>query len=86
MNTSKVAHQEIVEFVLAKVAMRTKRPLDSLTSDTDLASVGMDSLNAVLVCGYLEHEYELELEPMVMFQYKTAEQVAHAVLNLLMEK
>lgn len=83
MNQLTVTQEQIAEFVLGKVAMRTKTPIEQLTGDTQLADVGVDSLNAVLICGYLEDEYELELEPMIMFQYKTANQVANAIFDML---
>lgn len=85
MSRVNITHNDIMQFVLEKVALRTKKPLESLTGDTQLAEVGIDSLNAVLICGYLEDQYELEIEPMVMFQYKTANQVAQAILDMLSE-
>jgi acyl carrier protein len=83
MNPLHVTHEQVVDFVLGKVAYRTKTSVDQLTGDTLLADVGIDSLNAVLICGYLEDEYELEIEPMIMFQYKTANQVANAICEML---
>lgn len=78
-----VTKEQIVAFVLGKVSVRTKTPIEQLTGETQLASVGVDSLNAVLICGYLEDQYEIEIEPMIMFQYKTANQVAEALLEML---
>ena len=86
MTQSVVSLEYIKNFVLEKVALRTKTPIDQLSENTDLASVGVDSLNAVLICGNLEDEFELEIEPIVMFKYKTAKQVAEAVLDMLTEK
>ncbi|WP_321311684.1 acyl carrier protein [Halarcobacter sp.] len=78
-------HQEVVEFLLEKVSKRTKVSLDKLTADTNLADVGIDSLNAVLLCGYLEEEYDLEIEPVIMFEYKTANEVADAICKMMEE-
>lgn len=86
MSQLTITENDIKQFVLEKVALRTKRPVAELTGDTLLAEVGIDSLNAVLICGYLEDEYDLEIEPMVMFQYKTANQVAKAILDMLLAK
>lgn len=83
MSQQAVTKEQIVAFVLGKVSARTKTPLEQLTGETQLANVGVDSLNSVLICGYLEDQYELEIEPMIMFQYKTANQVAEALLEKL---
>jgi acyl carrier protein len=85
MTHQTVTKEQIVDFVLGKVSARTKTPLDQLTGETQLASVGVDSLNSVLICGYLEDKYEIEIEPMIMFEYKTANQVAEALLEMLSE-
>lgn len=84
-NQSTVSLETIINFVLDRVSKQTKTPRENLRADTALASVGVDSLVAVLLCGYLEDEYELELEPIVMFEHKTAEQVANAILELMSE-
>ena len=86
MNQLDVTQEKIVDFILSKVALRTNTPVDQLSGDTLLADVGVDSLNAVMICGYLEDEYELEIEPMIMFQHKTANHVANAVSDMLAEK
>lgn len=74
--------QDIVNFILENVAILTKSDRSLLTADTHLGSVGVDSLNAVLLCGKLEDEYDLEIEPITMFQYKTANEVAGAISKM----
>lgn len=74
---------DILSFVLDKVAQRTKTPRETLTADTLLANVGVDSLAAVLICGHCEDRFDLELEPSVMFQCKTAHEVAEVILKML---
>ena len=75
--------QDIVSFILENVATLTKTDRSLLTADTHLGAVGVDSLNAVLLCGKLEDEYQLEIEPITMFQYKTANEVANAILKMM---
>ena len=83
MSSNTVSFEDISNFVLNRVSQLTKQPRDLLKIDTLLATVGVDSLNAVLLCGQIEDEYELELEPIVMFEYKTAEQVSKALLEMI---
>ncbi|WP_257326816.1 acyl carrier protein [Pseudoalteromonas rhizosphaerae] len=78
---STLALTDIIDFILNKVALHTKTPRDTLQADTSLAKVGVDSLIAVLLCGYLEDEYQLEIEPLIMFEYKTADQVANVIFK-----
>lgn len=83
MSNSTPTFEDILAFVLDKVAKRTKTPRDTLTAETLLANVGVDSLAAVLICGHCEDEYDLELEPSVMFQCKTGHEVAEVIHNML---
>ncbi|WP_169458321.1 acyl carrier protein [Marinomonas sp. UCMA 3892] len=78
---SRVTLNDIVDFILNKVSLHTKVPRDTLNADTLLANVGVDSLIAVLICGYLEDEYNLEIEPFIMFEYKTADEVANVIFK-----
>ncbi|WP_296049322.1 acyl carrier protein [uncultured Alteromonas sp.] len=82
MSSQQNSYQDIVNFILDNVAKLCKQPRDILSEDTLLATVGVDSLNAVLLCGKIEDEFELEIEPIVMFQYKTAKDVANALINM----
>lgn len=75
-------HQDIIHFILDSVAVLCKQPREELFAETLLATVGVDSLNAVLLCGKIEDEFELEIEPIVMFQYKTAKDVADAIIKM----
>jgi acyl carrier protein len=76
----------IIHFILDNVAELCKQPRETLAADTLLATVGVDSLNAVLLCGRLEDEFELEIEPLVMFEYKTAKEVADAIVKMNITK
>jgi len=83
MTTNK---ENIASFILEKAADLTKTDLSTINGDSLLANVGIDSLYAVLMCGFIEDEYELEVEPILMFEYKTANQVAQAVFEMIEEK
>jgi len=82
-NTKK---EDIVNFIINKVSQMKKIDNNSLNGETHLASVGVDSLAAVLMCGYIEEAYNIEVEPILMFEYKTANDVADAVLKIIEEQ
>lgn len=83
MSDSNITLDSIIHFVLDCVAEQVNADRATLAADTSLASVGVDSLAAVLLCGLFEDEYDLEIEPMVMFEHKTAHQVANALLEMM---
>ena len=81
-----IQQKEIVTYIIQKVNELTKFQHDNISPDTNLASVGVDSLMAVLMCGHIEDEYDIEVEPILMFQYKTPNEVSKAVVNMLKEQ
>lgn len=76
---------EITSFIIERVNELTKYRFE-VEGDTILASIGIDSLFAVLICGFIEDEYQIEVEPILMFEYKTANEVANAVLAMIEEQ
>lgn len=81
-----INQESIANFIIEKATALTKGKYENISADTHLATVGIDSLFAVLICGHLEDEYNIEVEPILMFQYKTANQVAEQVLILIEEQ
>lgn len=71
----------VVEFILDRVAELTKSPRQPLRADMRLAEVGVDSLRAVLICGHLEDKFTIEIEPSLMFEHQTADEVADALVR-----
>lgn len=76
------AKEEIVEFILERVSYHTKTELSNLNGFSKFEEVGVTSLYAVLICGELEDEYGLELEPILLFDCKTANDVAEFLLTI----
>lgn len=81
-----IKKEDIVNFIINKVCQMKKIDNNSLNSDTHLATVGVDSLSAVLMCGYIEEAYDIEVEPILMFEYKTANDVADAIVKIIEEQ
>lgn len=81
-----IKKDDVVKFIMEKVCELTKQSKDAITEETDLASIGMDSLRAVMMCGYIEEAYSIEVEPILMFEHKTANDAADAVLAIMEEQ
>lgn len=85
MSHSATLKESIAQFVIKKIALRTGKPIEELSGETLFSDIGIDSLKAVLICGYLEDELEIEIDPSVMFKYQTPNQVAEALVVLVEE-
>jgi len=83
---SKKEKKSIEDFIITKVKKLTKNDNKEILAETNLASVGVDSLSAVLICGYIEEEYDIEVEPILMFEYKNASEVADAIIRMIEEQ
>ncbi|AXH16216.1 acyl carrier protein [Malaciobacter mytili] len=81
-----IKKEEVINFIINKVKKLTKNEESEILAHTSLSSVGVDSLSAVLICGYIEDEYNIEVEPIIMFECKNANEVANEVIRLIEEQ
>lgn len=56
---------------------------EDVTPTTPLVDIGMTSFYAVLLCGMIEDEYEIEVEPLLMFECRTIAEVSEEVLEVI---
>ncbi|MEV7027321.1 acyl carrier protein [Kitasatospora sp. NPDC093558] len=61
------------EWLSARVAMYLRRPAISIQPTVPLAEYGMDSVQALSLCGDLEEEFGLDVEPTLLWDYPTIE-------------
>lgn len=80
MTTPTVA--EVTAFLRDHVSKRTKVPPEQLLGSTVLVDFGLESIDAVLISGYIEDEFQIEVEPSLMFEFQTLDEVAAAVVAL----
>jgi acyl carrier protein len=60
-------------WVLDRLALYLNRPADMIDPSVPLAEYGMDSVCALSICGDLEDEFELIVEPTLLWDYPTVE-------------
>ncbi|WP_052498926.1 acyl carrier protein [Streptomyces vietnamensis] len=58
-------------WLLDRVAAYLHRPADTIEPDVPLAEYGMDSVMAMSLCGDLEDERGLEVEPTLLWDHPT---------------
>ncbi|KAA2257575.1 acyl carrier protein [Solihabitans fulvus] len=71
----------IRDWLLDRVAFYLERPVTDLRPDVKLVEYGLDSVYALTLCGDIEDEYGLELEPTLAWDHPTVD----AIVTLLRE-
>lgn len=70
----------VTDFLRRRVSERTRVPADEIEESTNLVDIGLESVDAVLICGEIEDEYRIEVEPSLMFEFQTLGEVVAAVM------
>jgi len=74
--------EQVTDFLRAHISRRTKVPADQIPGSTVLVDFGLESIDAVLISGHIEDEFQIEVEPSLMFEFQTLDEVAAAVVAL----
>jgi acyl carrier protein len=56
----------------------------SFTPDTPLAELGLDSVYALTLCGDIEDEFGLEVDPTIVWDHPTIRDLAHGIAERLL--
>lgn len=72
---------DIIEFLRTQISARTQRAEANLSNDADLTDLGLKSIDVVLISGEVEDHFGIDVDPIVMFEYRTI----HAVADRLVE-
>ena len=70
----------VTDFLRRRVSERTRVPVGEISESTNLVDIGLESVDAVLICGEIEDEYQIEVEPSLMFEFQTLGEVVTAVM------
>lgn len=73
--------QQLLEFLREQIAQRTDAPTESIRADSLLVELGLQSIDAVLVCGEIEEEFDVEVDPEAIFEHDTLGAFVHSVLG-----
>lgn len=74
--------REITNFIRARISERTKVPEAEIAASTVLVDIGLESVDAVLICGEIEDAFHIEVEPSTMFEHERFGEVVTAVMAL----
>jgi acyl carrier protein len=82
VTTSERDTGEIRDWLLDRVAFYLERPAAELSTDVKLVEYGLDSVYALTLCGDIEDEYGIEVDPTLAWDHPTID----AITALLRDK
>ncbi|WP_417824043.1 acyl carrier protein [Thalassospira lucentensis] len=80
--TTKPSRANVEAFLRERIVDRTNVDEATLTPSTVLLEIGLQSIDAVLICGEVEDQFEIELDPSIMFEFKALEDVTNAIFKI----
>jgi len=74
---------ELVAFLIRRIAALTKQDEAAIGPETSLVDAGLQSIDAVLLCGEVEDAFQVEIDPALIFDHETLGSFAAAVKGLM---
>lgn len=71
----------LIEFLRTKIAETLGVSIEEIQSNGNVHLLGLTSLNAVIISGEVEDEFQIEVDPLVMFENETIEQISDKILQ-----
>ena len=75
--------RSIERWLIERVAFYLERPLSAVDPAVPLAEAGFDSVSAVSLCGDVEFEWDIDADPMLVFDYPTIDALADFIADQL---
>lgn len=72
---------QLLEFLREQIAQRTDASAESIHADSLLVDLGLQSIDAVLVCGEIEEEFDVEVDPEDIFEHDTLGAFVRSVIG-----
>jgi len=76
---------QVEEWLTGRVIAYGKVTPGSFTIDTPLSELGLDSVYALTLCGDIEDEFQLEVDPTIVWDYPTIRELAGGISQLAAE-
>lgn len=73
---------DLILYLREQIARRTELPLEEVTVTSVLIDIGLESIDAVLLCGDVEDQFDVEIDPSMIFEHDTLGAFADAVQAL----
>ncbi|PTW62588.1 phosphopantetheine binding protein [Breoghania corrubedonensis] len=69
--TENTKRGEVAAFLTQRLAEITKRDPSMITGSSVFVDMGLQSIDAVLLCGEVEDKFDIELDPASIFEHDT---------------
>lgn len=73
----------VLDFVRQELSTRVKVPVEQIDASSNLIDLGLQSIDAVIMCGEIEDHFQVELDPSAIFQFQTVGSFVDDVLTRL---
>lgn len=85
------AHEQDTEtavrdWLIEKVAFYLEQPATAIEPNVKLVEYGLDSVYALALCGDIEDEFDLEVEPTLAWDYPTIDAITGLLGEMITEK
>ncbi|MGW6916292.1 acyl carrier protein [Kitasatospora sp. NPDC054939] len=77
-----VTAESVRAWLLERVALYVERPVSEIAPDVKLVEYGLDSVYALTLCGDIDDEYGIEVDPTLAWDYPTVD----AIVGFLTEE
>lgn len=74
-----VADTALFGFLREQIAQRAKSPIADVGENASLNDLGLQSIDAVLVCCEVEEKFDVEIDPGEIFEHETLGGFAKAI-------
>lgn len=81
-----MSNTTVTDFLRAQIAKRTNLTLAEVTETSIMVDLGLESIDAVLLCGDTEDQFEIEIDPAMIFEHDTLGSFAREVSALAAAK
>ncbi len=71
-----VSRNDFVQFLRDEISIRASLANEDVANDALLSSLGLSSLDVVLISGALEDRFDIEVDPTLMYEHQTIDAVA----------
>lgn len=76
-----LTEDQLLDFLRAQVATRTRVPVESLSAQSEFVTLGLQSIDAVLLCGEIEEHFSIEIDPSDIFAHDNLGEFAQSVVE-----
>ena len=80
-----ISQSDISHFVKELVAKEQKTDISAIRDDSTFNELGLDSVNSVFLLSYVEEHYDVDIDPLSLFDNPTIDSFSAYLFSLINE-